>query len=90
MESVEERARLSSSMLEGLNAFHEAGFVHGVVAPSNFLMGDDGEPRLHVNACGFSSAVVLNRSASAPATKLTNAMAGTLATCRLRSSAGAG
>jgi hypothetical protein len=58
---VDARIELCRSMLEGVQAFHNAGFVHGNVTPSNFVMGNDGVPRL----CGFSSATVLNHAAQA-------------------------
>eukprot|EP01043_Picozoa_sp_COSAG02_P009543 COSAG02_NODE_326_length_24603_cov_123.455681_2_plen_787_part_00 len=71
VESADARINLCRSMLEGLQAFHTAGFVHGNCTPSNFVLGDDGVPRL----CGFSSSNVSNHAAAA--TKL-NTMGGTV------------
>lgn len=46
------RTQLCRAMIEGVQAFHTAGFIHGNLTPTNFLLSDDGGPRL----CGFSCA----------------------------------
>ena len=61
VESVEARIELSRLMIEGVGAFHEHGFIHGNITPSNFVLGHDGVPRL----CGFSNTSMLNHSAVA-------------------------
>ena len=57
---MDARIQLCRAMAEGVQAFHDAGFVHGNLSPSNFLV-EDGVPRL----CGFSSSVPFNEAAIA-------------------------
>lgn len=61
VKSMDARINLCRSMLEGLQAFHSGGFVHGNCTPSNFVLGEDGVPRL----CGFSSSNMLHHAAAA-------------------------
>jgi serine/threonine protein kinase len=44
--SGEALARLTDELLEGLEAIHAAGFLHGDLKPSNVLFGSDGRARL--------------------------------------------
>eukprot|EP01045_Picozoa_sp_COSAG04_P013961 COSAG04_NODE_1019_length_8734_cov_2.287319_2_plen_793_part_00 len=67
---IDARIQLCKAMVEGVQAFHDAGFVHGNLTPANFLV-EEGVPRL----CGFSSAVWFNESAMG--TKL-DTMGGTI------------
>ena len=53
--TTETRVEICRSMVAGAEAFHSAGFYHGNLTASNFVLGNDGQPRL----CGFSSAGIL-------------------------------